>query len=94
MFISSVFSNMLKGANLQVLAEADEHEVVRQVQVIIIIAFQPECDLLGLSELDHTDHTLQEIYASFLAVDPFMFTLDLANNHEFLRWTSRDLHVR
>lgn len=32
---------MLKGANLQILAEADEHEAVRQVQVII--AFQPEC---------------------------------------------------
>ena len=31
---------MLKGANLQILAEADEHEAVRQVQVIII---QPEC---------------------------------------------------
>lgn len=83
---------MLKGANLQILAEADEHEAVRQVQVII--AFQPECVCLGLRELYHTDHALQEIYANFIAVDPFVFTLDLENNHEFLRWTSRERHVR
>lgn len=28
----------------------------------------------------------QEVFANFLAVDPFLFTLDLPNNHEFLHW--------
>jgi hypothetical protein len=29
---------------------------------------------------------VQEVFASFLAVDPSLFTLELPNNHEFLRW--------
>jgi hypothetical protein len=32
--VSTVFSNVLKDTHIQALAEADEQQVVRQVQVI------------------------------------------------------------
>eukprot|EP00227_Mantoniella_beaufortii_P017677 CAMPEP_0197586184 /NCGR_PEP_ID=MMETSP1326-20131121/8240_1 /TAXON_ID=1155430 /ORGANISM="Genus nov. species nov., Strain RCC2288" /LENGTH=572 /DNA_ID=CAMNT_0043150777 /DNA_START=220 /DNA_END=1938 /DNA_ORIENTATION=- len=59
------FSNILKETHLQTLAEADEHQVVRQVQ---------------------------EVYASFLAVDPFLFTLGTSNNHDYLSWKPPSTH--
>lgn len=65
------FSSVLPDTHLQLIAENDEHEMVRAVQ---------------------------EMFASFLAVDPTVFTLDLPNNAELLRYakvgpTSRGLLV-
>ena len=40
-----------------------------------------------------TGNISQELFANFLAVDPCIFTLDLPNNHELLRWkTDKSLH--
>jgi len=53
-----------------------------------------ETHLQALAEADENGLVcqVQEVFASFLAVDPFLFTLDLSNNHEFLQWKTHTSH--
>ena len=50
----------------------------------------PDSHLQLLAENDQREmiRTVQEMYASFLAVDPTVFTLDLKNNADLLRYSS------
>ena len=72
--VCAVFTNILRESLLQDLAEADDQELVKQVQVRVPLV---SCVCF---ELLLTPDCNQEYFADYVAPDSMLFTLELQDN--------------
>lgn len=81
-----VFSHIVKEPLLQRLAEGDQNEAVLLVQ-------ERRAYLKHIFSLYLIALAIQEVFASFVAVDSFLFTFDISNQSSRLALNVKDMEV-